>query len=260
MNRSNINPPVGLTPLKRELVNNRRNKKAYETGVLAPPHFFLEMEDGDGFTTALEFITEVFIKHRFKQFNNILPFVESKLDDAATNLEQMMEKVNDCSVYTNQYDGVVGTNPLQMAYHEGEETYDEFFKFLQKTAEAATFVFFVPRRRRTQREDKLLEKITEILSPENVRFIQMEAYTPKEKELIIMKYLRNEVGIHVEPTVEERLQMFLIDRDDIKTAKDCVRFAKKNLIPYICFDKMPATLTGKKVCKLLDAEEKAVIL
>ena len=256
-NQSAICPPVGMISLKRELVKITRNKRMFQSGFIRPPHIFLYMLEGDGFTTALEFTTEVFLKHQLKEFNNIDPWTEMKLNDEATNLEEMIQNVDDCSVFTNIYDGVVGLNPLQILHLVGEEEYEKFFEFLNNTAETATFVFFVPSVSLTKREEELLERITILLGSENVRYIKMKEYTPHEKALIIVNYLQKEVGIYVESAVEKKLEKHLAAREDIVTAKECVQFAKSKLLPFACYDKETISITSKKVAKILSADEEA---
>lgn len=249
-----IEPPVGMLELKKAMIELNKNKKGYQYGSVKIPHFIIKMDEGNGFSTAVEFITEFLFKNKMKPFNNLLPYIEIKLEDYCSNLKKNIEKVNAAAVFTSEYDGIIACNFFEATYLQGEEEYNVFLDFIKTTGKTATFIFFHPNRGISRAEKEFLHEIMKALN-DNVMYIDLKPYSASEKSKIITRYLQGDLGIVVESSIEKSLQRYLTINNSINTAKDCVKYAS-NLALIASYDKLPPVLTTKQFSKHLNEREK----
>ena len=154
-----IERPIGLTSLCEEVDRICQKAEAYRHGARLR-HLIVQMDRGNGRTTYLEYLTEMFKKHKILDFTcSRDDYLELDLDASSpSGVAYMFSAIDEAAVYDNEYSNVVGIDVSDMARHLGTLQDRIFITGVKKLCKTAFVVFFIGSSP-TGDEEKLIEGI-----------------------------------------------------------------------------------------------------
>lgn len=145
MSIENIMVPVGMEYVKEFLEEYDKLAEITRFCDVRPPHFLLQMDEGNGQTTFVEYITDVFVEKKMRPFGSIDTYLEYKLDGSMDQLRTIRTDLfESCAVYKDKYNGVVAVHVGALANKHNEPQIPFFLEMVNKMKDSATFVFIFP--------------------------------------------------------------------------------------------------------------------
>lgn len=238
MNSIQITPPIGLAPLRSAVEEICGSAAAYRRGSVAPCHFILALDSGNGRTTLVQHMTDMFLSHRIRHFGGLDPFLEYKLDGSMAQLKQVLGSIRDSAVYTNRFNGIVALDVAAMAAHINEPAGQLFLTEITELAEEATLIFFFPGTMNRNME-LLADKISKAL--DNVQIIPLPDYTEDELARIAEAAIEDS-GVEILDQAEfhEAMKEIILSCG-IRSAREATRLAAK-VIRFADYTHFQATI------------------
>lgn len=186
----NIFKPIGVDKLCAAVETVCANPYPYKIAGIKPPHFAVGIDPGNGRTTILEYISDMYKENGVIDFTGgIVDYAEIILDGTLQQLDASIEHINNSADYTNGvFMGVVGIDPTKLAGHQNETQAKNFDSFIDKLADSAVIVLFTPVNM-TATEVRYIDKIKSKLD-DVIDFSNCE-YTDTDYAEIMLNYLEN---------------------------------------------------------------------
>jgi len=218
-----ITRPIGLKTPCAEIERVCKAAHVYRKCGLRPGHFVVPLDAGNGRTTLLEYMADMYKEAGVLDFiSGPDDYIEITLDGSRQQLRQAFVEIDAAAVYTNEYCNIIGMDISGMAGHAGETQFAEFLRYARRTCEHACVVFYVgsvP----TRNEERMLEKLCETV--ENIKRLDANPYTQEEICSLILKFLEDH-GIEIRD--EARFRSMLpavvasLELSDVKEAAAAV--------------------------------------
>lgn len=190
--------PVGVEEIITVLADVCENSAAHKHCGIAPPHFVINLDAGNGQTTITRFITDTLSKCEIRHFGGMDAFLEYTLDGTMQQLKQIFCDIRTCAVYTNSFEGVIAIDIKALSKCANEEQADFFLKELKDVCRTATVIMYtggIPSRGEMSIVDKFKTAVR------NITTIHLDAYTPDELAYIAESLL-DDYGVVAEGTDE----------------------------------------------------------
>lgn len=174
--------PVGMKPLTTILNDICRDGKNRKKRGLPVPPLLLPLNEGNGRTTVLNYIADVFEESGRLTFTNLDRVCELSLSDSSVPFEDVVEEIfysiDSACVYTNPigdgFDGVIGIDISKLEEHINEPIFYKFCKNIHLRGNNTLFVFFI----NSDITDNTTTIITELQKRiPSVRWINTSDYT-----------------------------------------------------------------------------------
>lgn len=186
--------PVGAEEVVSVLAEVCANSDAHKHCGIAPPHFVINLDAGNGQTTFTRYISETLSKNEIRHFGGMDPFLEYILDGTMPQLKQIFGDIPTCAVYTNSFEGVVAIDITALSKYANEAQTEFFLEEIKKVCRTATVILYtggIPSRGVLSIVDKLKAAVR------NISIIHLDTYTPDELALIAERLL-DEYGVSVD--------------------------------------------------------------
>lgn len=190
--------PVGAEEVVSALAEVCANGAAHRHCGIAPPHFVINLDAGNGQTTITRYIAETLLKNELRHFGGLDPFLEYRLDGTMPQLKQIFSDISTCAVYTNSFEGVVAIDITALSKYANEAQAEFFLEEIKKVCRTATVILYTggtPSRGVLSVIDKLKAAVR------NISIIHLDTYTPDELTCIAERLL-DEYGVSVDASDE----------------------------------------------------------
>lgn len=135
---------VGLH-LVQEQIHQAVAAARHEHRPVPVKHMLLHLNEGEGRTTLLRYMSETFTRNGVRNALDLDPFLEERVPDNFTELLQMVARVRSHAVYTNRFTGILGIDVASIEKHMNDTAFLNCFgDLICELAETALFVFFLP--------------------------------------------------------------------------------------------------------------------
>ena len=135
---------IGFDELKKECENLCKIRQIYARGMAKLPHWVIPLECGNGQTSCVAYMADIFRRNHLKTFSNMDEYLEYHLDGTLKNMKFVFEDIEAQAVYTNAFDGLVAMDLSAFETQGNKDNIDYFMKRMAQIADTATFIFFVP--------------------------------------------------------------------------------------------------------------------
>ncbi len=245
--------PVGLNSVCTAVENNCSKAEVFKRSALKPHHYIIHLDAGQGRTTVLEYVADMYKAYDILDFESVLDdYIELDFDGTYNNFRNAVEIVLDAAVYSDSYQGVIGISASALAAHRQETQWTEFNTFIKEISKSANLIFFVDYES-SKYDELIINVIKNNIS--NVDELYETPYTYDEyagiieadieKKGVIIKNM-NEFHNTILDIV--RLNNISIVRDAISIAEEIIQCASFSmLIPTVSSDDIKLLSQGKSV-------------
>lgn len=186
----NIFKPIGMDKLCTAVEEVCANPYPYKITGIKPPHFAVGIDPGNGRTTILEYISDMYKENGVIDFTGgIADYAEITLDGTLQQLYSCIDTVKHSADYTNGvFKGVVGIDATKISSHQNETQAKEFESFFENVADSAVLVFFTPVNMsiaEVRYTDKIKSTLSAVIDFGNC------VYTDTDYAEIMMRYLED---------------------------------------------------------------------
>ena len=228
MGLNDILCPVGMEAVEMILQNEKYKLQNMKFCEVKTPHFLVYLDQQNGRTTLSEYITEVYVKEKFRLFSKRDTLLEYELDGSVRQLNEIYADLKyRYSGYMNKYNGVVAISLEGLLRKNPREAeIPLFIKLMKEMKDDVTFVFFAPQNNTKSAE--LFSKIEKELV--FVEKFTLSSYTVSQLSEIVKRVIEDKsveiVGLETKYVIEN-----LIMEEGITTAK-AASFLGERLVKY----------------------------
>lgn len=243
MNNEFSTTPVGAEEVVFALAEVCANGTAHKHCSIAPPHFVINLDAGNGQTTITKYITETLSRNEIRHFGGMDLFLEYMLDGTMPQLKQVFGDIRTCAVYTNNFEGVVAIDITALSKYANEAQAEFFLEEIKKVCRTATVILYTggtPSRGVLSVVDKLKAAVR------NVSVIHLDTYTPDELACIAERLL-DEYGVSVDVSDEfHNALREVVTLEACRTVKDTMAVTER-AVKMADFSGYMPTLSAKQL-------------
>ena len=223
---------VGLNDLTRRLEVLKEDKMSFKTFRRKLPDFLFEIEEGNGESYIVKYVTDVYMKNDLRNFTGKTRILEYKLDGSYKNIEEMRNDIDINKCYSNNFEGMISINVTSLSDYMNWEQYDYFLKTIREYSQYASLIIFI--NPKTDKEKLLYKKLA--LDLGWLECFKVEKYDTKELIEMVVEKL-NDMGIDI--TAEKALSKALIkvfEKMEVKVCRD-IEIVIDKIVKYVDFYK-----------------------
>ena len=225
----NIFKPIGVDELCATVETVCANPYPYKITGIKPPHFAIGIDSGNGRTTILEYISDMYKENGVIDFTGgIADYAEIKLDGTLQQLNSCINTVKHSADYNNGvFKGIVGIDATKISGHQNETQAKEFEAFLENIANSAVIVFFTPvnmTATELRYTDKIKSKLDDVIDFGSC------VYSDTDYSKIVLRYLEDSGVdfVRSEPMVDTLLSV--INTLGVDSVPKAIKLAKNLII------------------------------
>lgn len=243
--------PIGLTAITGRI-------EAVRSMADGGCHYIIFLDAGNGRSTIVEYMSDVFHQRRIRHFGGRDRFLEYQLDGSKAQLHQILTNIRSSACYTNDFEGIIAMDIAGLAKHVNEAQTGIFLEAVHDLGKHATLVFYVPTAL-SHNMRILIDKICATL--DEVEVIRPEPYTAGQLTGIIKRML-DDAGITLTDTPElDACILELVHGFGAETIKDARLLTRKlmrcaqvsGFRPTLDADHIRCTLGGSENIKKREA-------
>lgn len=186
-----IAPPYGLNGLVSAIEKICSESEIYRRCGIAPNHFLINLDPGNGQTTVANYVADVFKANGIRRFGGLDMVLEYRLDGTMEQMKRVFSDIDSNAVYTNDFEGVIAIDINELASHLNETQVTFFLKNLPRIGAHSTLILFISSKSNSNR-NALAKKVCETLS--DIEIIYVTPY--EEKDLVeITKKMIEDAGV-----------------------------------------------------------------
>lgn len=245
--------PVGLTGICDAVEFTCSKAEIFKRSGLKPHHYIIHLDAGQGRTTVLEYIADMYKAYDILDFESGLDdYIELDFDGTYNNFRNGVETVLDAAVYSDHYQGIVGISCSALASHRQETQWTEFNTFIKELSKSANLVFFVDYES-SKYDELIINAIKNTIS--NVDELYEIPYTYDEYACIIESDIEKK-GVVIKNLNEFHNTILEIVRfNSISVVKDAISIADEiiqcadfsMLVPTVSSDDIKLLSQGKSL-------------
>ncbi len=186
---------IGITGVKSELNSLVEHSDAYTKGGAVVPHFYINMDAGNGQTYTTEAITDLLVSHKLREFHGLDDFLEYRTDGTLPNIKWIFADICDNAVYDVDYKGVVAIDITKLANNQNGYEMKYFEDHLAMVSKTATIILFCSKSAGLK-GDKLRDRIREVIGRDKVKVIEEYEYSSSDYAQMVVQNIE-ERGIEV---------------------------------------------------------------
>lgn len=175
---------IGMPEIKAvaETISTRANE--YEIGLKKKPTYIVLLDKGQGRTTVLEYIADIY-KTTFP--SGLDPYVEFEIEATMSAVEELDIQLSDAAVFKPYYEEVCGVDICKFAKHLNETQTQRIIDLLKKVSEHCIMLFFFPQKP-NKSEQKLIDTLCKSINISNT--IAVTPYTIEDCAEIVIKHYK----------------------------------------------------------------------
>lgn len=251
----NIFKPIGLDKLCAAVEKVCANPYPYKISGIKPPHFAVGIDPGNGRTTILEYISDMYKENGVIDFTGgIADYAEITLDGTLQQLNSCIDIVKHSADYTNGvFKGVVGFDATKLSGHQNETQAKEFETFFEDVSDSAVIVLFTPvnmTATELRYTDKIKSKLADVINFGNC------VYSDTDYTEIILRYLEDSGVNFVRSKLMTGTLMSSVNTLGIDSVPKAIKFAKNLIIRADYSDCIPS-ISDKQIseyCKSISTD------
>lgn len=255
----NIFKPIGMDKLCAAVEAVCANPYPYKITGIKPPHFAVGIDSGNGRTTILEYISDMYKENGVIDFTGgIADYVEITFDGTLQQLYSCIDTVKYSADYTNGvFKGVVGIDATKISSHQNETQAKEFESFFENVADSAVIVFFMPvnmTATELRYTDKIKSKLADVIDFGNC------VYTDTDYAEIMLRYLENSGVDFVRSESVVDTLVSAINTLGVDSVPKAIKLAKNLIIKADYFDSVPS-ISDKQIseyCKSISLDGRRI--
>lgn len=241
----NIFKPVGLDELCDTIQTVCGNPYPYKIAGIKPPHLAIGIDPGNGRTTILEYISDMYKENGVIDFTGgIADYAEITLDGTLQQLDSSIETVKNSADYANGvFKGVVGIDATKLSGHQNEIQSKKFESFFEDLADSAVIVFFTPvdmTVAELRYTDKIKSKLDDVIDFGNY------IYTDMDYAEIVMRFFENSGVDFARSELMTNTLVSSINTFGIDSVPKAIKFAKSLIIMADYSGSVPS-ISGKQI-------------
>ena len=193
MERVAVRAPVGMDDLVSTMEEICEKREGHKRA--GPTHFVINLDSGNGQTTATQYVAECLQANRIRPSGALDAFLEFKTDGSLQQMKQIFARISSASVYKNLYGGVISFDITALSSNPGGQQTDFFVSEVGKLRDSATLIFFTG----SNPSSGLLSIISKLKKEiRRIRTIHILPYTEENIAQIVERGLKDR-GIRLEP-------------------------------------------------------------
>ena len=98
---------IGLDNIKSFLSEIVRNKEVYAKYDVKPEHLIISLNEGDGHTSVIRYISKVYKQNNIILFENMDDYLEFEVTDSISQMQRIFRDIHAAAVYTNTFEGII---------------------------------------------------------------------------------------------------------------------------------------------------------
>lgn len=140
----NIREPIGLVEAVKNIKKNCLSGAVYKKFKIKPPHVIFRLNDGQGRSRLVEYMTDMYEAAQVLDFSSGLdPCLEFKLSGTYDDFRRFIKAVEDAAVFRNEYTGIIALDITALYNHRQESQWSDFWSAVKEISKYAYLVFFV---------------------------------------------------------------------------------------------------------------------
>lgn len=193
-----------------------------------PLVFVSDLKAGEGVSTIVQYISSTLYNNKMIKVEGDLNILEYIVDGSLKQLEDMIDDIDDCAVYTNYFSGVVciDLEALQDYYDEYQTSY--IISYINRRAKYTTYIVLAASR--NSKDNRLLKRLLDEIN--GAIYLESTGYSEIECAAIIMENIRrNNIKINNEKELENYIVQEIQQRnlEGLKTIRDHFEYLYKCL-------------------------------
>lgn len=254
MNYNDIVKPIGLYEICSLIINNCSKSDVYKKCRIKPHHYIVNLDTGEGRTTLLEYITNMYKSFSVLDFKSGLDdYLEIVFDGSFNQFKEMKLKIESAAVFSEAYHGIIGIDATSLITHKSETQWTDYLTFIKKISKEANIIFFISTQP-TKHDELYVNEIIKNIS--NVERVNLAPYSKNEYVDIAIRYIENK-GVRIECANElNNLLLKEIQKEEIDTLNAVISIAEK-FIFYADFSGFTPTISEKDLSKLVYKGERS---
>ncbi len=220
MIKGKITRPIGLDSICDDIDETCLNSELYQNSNVAPSHYLIGLNQGEGQTILTEYIASMFYQKNIRKFGGLDIYLEYKIDGSLSQLKWIFNDIKNRSVYLNDYEGCISIDITELALHLNEKQIDLFLKELKYVSQYATLILFVSNKQ-NRNISTLITKVVDTLKNIKV-FTQLDYTYENISEVVSRMIKKNGVVLQIDETFKKSLLEIVITNEinSIEKAKE----------------------------------------
>lgn len=235
------NKPFGLDAVHSEIRRICEDAQMYKKCGMKPNHMIINLDNGDGRSTLVEYIMGCFKENGILDFRSgVDDYIEFELDGSLQQMRTVFAQIDAAAVYDNEFNDIIALGVSDIANHLNEVQFTEFISNCKKICDNAFVIFYI-HSNPSNAEERLVEKLVSSIS--NIDRIVVSEYTADNLCDIAVKEIE-EHGVDIDDydSVYTVLQK-MFDIYQVRKVKEAVSMAKK-LIRFADFTHHSPVISG----------------
>lgn len=247
MKNYDVVKPIGLGETCNSVSANCSKAAIFKRSGLKPHHYIIHLDAGQGRSTLLEYIADMYKNNEILNFGSGLDdYLELCFDGTYNNFRNAVETVLDAAVYSDSYKGVIGINASALAAHRQETQWAEFNTFMKEISKSANLIFFVDYEP-SKYDEFIINAVKSNIS--NVEELFETPYSFDEYVDIIVRNIEDK-GINIENQSDFKcLLIDVVSSENIAIVKDAIRVADE-IIQFADFSEFVPTVSAVNIKSL----------
>lgn len=175
---------IGMPEIKAVAETISTHAKEYEIGLKKKPTYIVLLDKGQGRTTVLEYIADIY-ETTFP--SGLDPYVEFEIEATMSAVEEIGVRLSDSAIYKPYYEEVCGVDICKFAHHLNELQTDLVIKLLKEASEHCFMLFFFPQEP-NKSEQRLIDRLCDALDISST--IEATPYSAKDYAEIVIKHYK----------------------------------------------------------------------
>jgi len=182
-----IREPIGLVEAVNSIKKNCLSGTAYKKFKIKPPHVIFRLNDDQGRSRLIEYMTDMYEAALVLDFSSGLdPCLEFKLSGTYDDFRRFIKAVEDAAVFRNEYTGIIALDITALYNHRQESQWMDFWGAVKEISKSAYLVFFVSKED-TKCNNSLIGEIKRKIF--NVEEVVISDYTAVDYADIIKQFV-----------------------------------------------------------------------
>jgi|GEM_PF-4502758 len=182
-----IREPIGLDEAVKSIKKNCLSGAAYRKFKFKPAHVIFRLNDGQGRSRLVEYMTDMYEAAQVIDFSSGLdPCLEFKLSGTYDDFRRFIKAVEDAAVFRNEYTGIIALDITALYNHRQESQWMDFWGAVKEISKYAYLVFFVSKED-TKCNNSLIGEIKRNIF--NVEEVAISDYTAVNYADIIKQFI-----------------------------------------------------------------------
>ena len=144
-----IREPIGLVEAVKNIKKNCLSWAAYKKFKIKPSHVIFRLNDGQGRSRLIEYMTDMYEAAQVLDFSSGLdPCLEFKLSGTYDDFRRFIKAVEDAAVFRNEYTGIIALDITALYNHRQESQWADFWGAVKEISNLLILFSLFPKKTR----------------------------------------------------------------------------------------------------------------